>query len=125
MNKKIVLAVISVLIFSISIVVSAYLIGDAIKSNNAVENSENEYKELKVLNIAQVAEYLNMSEEDVKSIIEIEKSELENTGSFAGKMFPYFTVNNKLYFYKDEIDAWLQEAAVNHRYYDTQKGYIQ
>lgn len=121
MNKKNIFAGISVLIISISIVISGYMIADVIKSNNAATNSKNTYEDLKVLNITQVAEYLNITEQEVKSIIGIEKSSLQKYGEFNGKMFPYFTVNNKFYFYKDGIDDWLQEVTNNHTYYNTKK----
>ena len=39
-----------------------------------------------------------MSEEDVRGIIAVEKSILENTGSFNGEMLPYFIINDKQYF---------------------------
>ncbi|NLZ83908.1 MAG: hypothetical protein GX915_09610 [Clostridiales bacterium] len=43
---------------------------------------------------------------------------------FIGKRFPYLKVNNKYYFYIDEIDEWLKEVTSSHREYDTAKGYI-
>lgn len=121
MNKKNFLSGMAVILISISIVTSGYLISDAMKSD--VTETKNRNESLKVLNLKQVAEYLNMTVEDVTSIIEIEQNELTNVGGFTGKMFPYFTVDDNLYFYKDEVDVWLQEVASNHRYYDTEKGY--
>lgn len=35
-----------------------------------------------------------------------------------------FKVNNKQYFYKDELDEWLKDVTNNHRQYDTVKGWI-
>ncbi|MFL0269345.1 hypothetical protein ACJDUH_14750 [Clostridium sp. WILCCON 0202] len=78
----------------------------------------------KALTLSQVAAYLNMTEEEVRAIIQTEKKKLDETHSFDGKMFPYFTINNKQYFYKDEIDEWLKEVSSNHRQYDTTKGWI-
>ncbi|MDF2656047.1 MAG: hypothetical protein K0R19_2521 [Bacillota bacterium] len=54
-----------------------------------------------------------MSEEEVKGIIDLEKSELEEIGSFDGKMFPYFTVDGQQFFYKDQIDEWLNRKVDN------------
>jgi len=59
---------------------------------------------------------------EVQGIMQTEKKILEETGSFSGKMFPYFTINNKQYFYKDELDEWLKEVSSNRRVYDTIKG---
>lgn len=65
-----------------------------------------------------------MPDEEVLAIIETEKKKLDETHSFTGKMFPYFIIDNKLYFYKDEIDEWLKEVSSSHRQYDTTKGWI-
>lgn len=65
-----------------------------------------------------------MTEEEVSGIIKTKKKKLEETHSFSGKMFPYFTVNNKQFFYQDEIDEWLKEVSSNHREYNTTKGRI-
>ena len=65
-----------------------------------------------------------MTEEEVCAIIQTEKKKLDETHSFTGKMFPYFTINNKQYFYKDEIDEWLKQVSSHHRQYDTTKGWI-
>ena len=62
-----------------------------------------------------------MTEEEVQGIINTEKSMLEETGSFTGIMFPYFTVNEKQYFSKAAIDEWLNEVSKEHREYDTNK----
>jgi hypothetical protein len=123
MNKKIFWAGFAVLFICISIILSGYMIGDAIKSNNAT-STKNTYEDLKVFNLTQVAEYLHMTEQEVKSIIVIENNKLTNTGTFFGEMFPYFKVNDNFYFYKDALDIWLIDATKNRRGYDTEK-YIQ
>ena len=118
MNKKSLLFGSSVLALCISIVISSCIIGEAIKSNSATTSTIGNIENLKVLNKTQVAEYLNMTEEEVESIIEIENYELTNVGSFTGKMFPYFIVDDNLYSYKDEIDVWLQEVTTERRSYN-------
>ncbi len=120
MNKKILLAVIAVLFLSISTILGGYFIGDAIKSN-ITANTKNAYGDLKVLNLTQVAEYLNMTEKEVKSIIAIEKRQLTNTGTSNWGMLPYITVDDSQYFYKDGVDVWLQEVTSSHMHYDTEK----
>lgn len=82
------------------------------------------YSDGEVLSLPQVSKYLNMSEDEVKGIINTEKGKLEKSGSFSGKMFPYIIVNNKYYFYKDAIKEWSANGSNNRRQYDTVKGYI-
>ena len=65
-----------------------------------------------------------MTEEDIQVIIKTESDVLIKSGVFIGKRFPYLKVNNKYYFYIDEIDEWLKEVTSSHREYDTAKGYI-
>ena len=121
-NKNLVTAI-SIVFLGISIMVSGYFIGNAIKSTDDGDK-RTEPVEVKVLNLSQVAGYLNMSEEELKRIIVIEKNQLEKTGSFYGKMFPYFTIDNKQYFYKNEIDEWLKNVTSTHREYNTNEGWL-
>ncbi len=67
---------------------------------------------------------MNMTEEEVRGIIDTEKSILEKTSSFSGKMFPYFTVDGKTFFYKKAIDEWLEEASAEQRDYNTKEEWI-
>lgn len=123
MGAKNLINTIAIIFLGVSIMVSGYFIGNAIKSIDE-RDSRIETFDTKVLNLSQVAVYLNMSEKDIKRIIQIEKNELEKTGSFRGKMFPYFTIDNKQYFYKDEIDEWLKEVSSTRSEYDTNKGWL-
>lgn len=116
--------IIEILILSISILLCGVIIGYSIKtskqSNNKCLNNVG-YSDREVLSLKQVSEYLNMSEEDVKGIINTEKNKLESTHSFSGRMFPYVIVNNKYYFYKDAVNEWLKDASFGTRQYDTVK----
>ena len=71
--------------------------------------------------MSEVADYIGISEEEVLGLIDVEKNILEKTGTFTGKMFPYFIVNGKEYFYKDELDEWLKNVSNENREYDTTK----
>lgn len=111
-----------------SIIFASIWIGYSLKKTvslqASISNQTPTLTDSKTLTLSQVAEYLNMTEEEVRAIIQTEKKKLDETHSFEGKMFPYFTINNKQYFYKDEIDEWLKEVSSNHRQYDTTKGWI-
>lgn len=123
MTKNKLLVALGILIIGVAITFNGYFVGNALKSldisepNTAIVDNE-------VLNLPEVSKYLNMSEEDVKGIIYLEKSTLEKTGSFDGEMFPYFIVNGKQYFYKDQIDEWLKEVSSHHREYNLKEGWV-
>ncbi|MCY6356333.1 hypothetical protein [Clostridium sp. ZS2-4] len=121
-NQK--LLPISIVILAISVIVGSIWIGYSLEKTANLQNSILTSVDNKVLNLSQVAEYLNMKEEEISGIIQIEKVKLEKTGSFSGKMFPYFTINNKRYFYKNEIDEWLKEVSNSHSEYDTLDGWV-
>lgn len=125
-NKK--LLPISVIILAMSIVFGAIWIGYSLERNVGLQASNSTpastLTDSKTLTISQVAEYLNMTEEEVHAIIQTEKKKLDETHGFDGKRFPYFIINNKQYFYKDEIDEWLKEVSSQHREYDTTRGWI-
>lgn len=115
--------VIAILFIGASIIINSYFIGEAIKSANLQDSNITSVDD-KILNLSQAAEYLSMTEEEIQGVMQTEKNILEKTGSFSGKMFPYFTINNKKYFYKNEIDEWLKEVSSNRREYNTTDGWI-
>lgn len=123
-NKK--LLSISIIILAISVMLGSIWIGHSLERKVGLQTttSASTLTESKALTLSQVAQYLNMTEEEVRGIIQAEKKILDETGSFYGTMFPYFTINNKLYFYKDEIDEWLEEVSSDHRIYDTVEGRV-
>lgn len=121
-NKK--LLPISIITLAMSVVFSSIWIGHSIEKNVSLQAPLSIATDSKTLTLSQVAEYLNMTEEEVRAIIQTEKKKLDETHSFEGKMFPYFTINNKQYFYKDEIDEWLKEVSSHRTQYDTTKGWI-
>ena len=125
MYKRNVFIAIAVLFISISIALSGYFIGEGLRIigkkdlTTTIVATDN-----MVLDLTQVANYLKMTEEEITGIIQTEKNKLEETGSFYGRMFPYFVVNNNKYFYKDEVNEWLKEVSSNRREYDTKSGWI-
>lgn len=107
---------ISIIILALAILLSSIYLGYSIQKipNTQSVNSS-------VMTISEVANYLRMTEEDVQGIIDAEKFMLESTGSYTGIMFPYFKVNDKLYFYKEQVDEWIKDISVQHKEYDTKK----
>ena len=113
---------ISIIILALSIAFGSVWIGYSLQKSANLKSSIS--TENMALTLSQVAEYLQMTEEEVTGIIQTEKKTLMQSGSFSGRMLSYFTVNNKQYFYRNEIDEWLKEVSINRREYDTTKGWI-
>ncbi len=119
-NKK--LLPISIIILAVSILVSSVLI---VNSFPKTENKKSmPLEDKKVLTLSQAAEYMNMTEKEILEIIRVEQTQLEKAHVFTGRMFPYFAIDNKKYFYKNELEEWVKEASINRREYDTKQGWI-
>lgn len=111
---------ISIIILTFGILLSSIYFGYSIQKGSNIQ-VENAAVNSSVMNISEVANYLGMTEEEVQGIINTEKNMLESRGSYTGIMFPYFIVNDKLYFYKEQIDEWLKDTSIQRKEYDTKK----
>lgn len=127
MNKKDIFTGIAIIFLGGSMMASSYFVGTAIKSTNTeasatigVEESQNE----EVMDISQAADYMNMTEDELQGIIITESDILQKTSTFSGKMLPYFTIDNKKYFYKEELNEWLKEVSSQQRKYNLKEGWI-
>ena len=118
-NKK--LLPISIIALAMSIVFGSIWIGHSIEKLAAIHTpmSPSTSTEHIALTLTQVAEYLNMTEEEVQLIINWEETASVNEGKL-----PYVTINNKQYFHKDEIDEWLKEVTSSHRQFDNTRGWV-
>ena len=76
-----------------------------------------------MVNIEDASKMLGLSTEEVKKIIATEKRSSQTTGSFEGEMFPYVTIEGKLYFEKTRLLMWAQDITAHHREYGN--GYVQ
>lgn len=111
---------ISIIIFALGMFLSSIYFGYSIQKGSNIQ-VENAAVNSSVMNISEVANYLGMTEEEVQGIINTEKNMLESRGSYTGIMFPYFIVNDKLYFYKEQVDEWLKDISIQRKEYDTKK----
>ncbi|RBP57395.1 hypothetical protein DES36_1308 [Alkalibaculum bacchi] len=114
---------ISIIILALGIVLSSICLGYSIQKSTNTQ-TQNTAIDSNVMNIPQVANYLGMTEEEVEGIIKTEEKTLESIGSYTNMMFPHFTVNGELYFYKEQIDEWITEVSIQRKKYDTIKGFI-
>lgn len=114
---------ISIIILTFGIPLSSIYFGYSIQKGSNIQ-LEKATVESSVMDISQVANYLKMTEEEVQGIINTEKNMLESRGSYTGIMFPYFIVNDKLYFHKERLDEWIKEVSIQHKEYDTKKLFV-
>lgn len=114
---------ISIIILTFGILLSSIYFGYSIQKGSNIQ-LEKATVESSVMDISQVANYLKMTEEEVQGIINTEKNMLESIGSYTGIMFPYFIVNDKLYFHKERLDEWIKEVSIQHKEYDTKKLFV-
>lgn len=113
------------LIISIGIIIHGYITKQASNEFLNVEgNNSNTIEYKKVLDLTDAAEYLNMTESEVKSIIRIESKILSETHNFSGVRLSYFQIDKKYYFCKEELDRWIVDAVVDKREYGTEQGYM-
>ncbi|MPM42959.1 hypothetical protein SDC9_89631 [bioreactor metagenome] len=114
---------ISIIILAVGMFLSSIYFGYSIQKGSNIQ-VENAAVNSSVMNISEVANYLGMTEEEVQGIINTEKNMLESRGSYTGIMFPYFIVNDKLYFYKEQVDEWLKDISIQRKEYDTKKLFV-
>lgn len=114
---------IGLIALSISIFFSSLFIGYSLqtynKSKDTVVSSSKTNIESEILTISELAEYMKLSEDEIKGIIDLEQEELHKWHSFTGIMFPYIIVNEKYYFYKSSVNEWIKESVRDARDYDT------
>ncbi|CAH1207426.1 MULTISPECIES: helix-turn-helix domain-containing protein [Paenibacillus] len=81
----------------------------------ASSSNPNEYGP--ILSIAEAADYLNLSENDVQNIIASEQKKLNDNGTFPGTMFPYFKIGEVIYVSKEGLAVWLADTIEQKRQY--------
>lgn len=111
---------ISIIIVVFCMLLSSIYLGYSIQRIPNIQ-AENTIVDNSVMIISEVANYLGMTVEEVQEIINIEKNTLNSSGSYTGIMFPYFIVNDKLYFHKESVDEWIKDVSIQHKEYDTKK----
>jgi hypothetical protein len=70
-----------------------------------------------MVDIDDASKLLGLSTDEIKRIISTERRTLDTTGTFEGEMFPYISVDGKLYFEKTKLLSWAQDSAAHHRIY--------
>jgi D-serine deaminase-like pyridoxal phosphate-dependent protein len=114
---------ISSLMLSLSIIIGCYLIAAKPFTHTAAAQSQEKAENSVLVDIEEASKMLGLSTEEIKKIIATEKKSLQTTGSFEGEVFPYLTIEGKLYFEKTRLLMWAQDSAAHHREYID--GYVQ
>lgn len=111
---------ISSLIIGISIVAASFILQGAedLKYVPAVtEGADSVQTDPPLMTLEQTAEFLNLTEYQVKSIISSDNA-LREQGASEGKPFPYIVVQNEMYVSKLGLISWLDEATRNRRRFE-------
>ncbi|REE94555.1 hypothetical protein A8990_101351 [Paenibacillus taihuensis] len=99
-----------------AIIIAASILGGCyILKDNQRAAETNRYGPL--MNLAETADYLHLTVAELNTIITLEDTTLESTGSYSGKMFPYFKIDKEIYVSRDELDAWIKETATQRKQY--------
>lgn len=110
-------AIISAIIISLSIVMSAFIVHGSQLSEVELNKQSALQKEFKpLMTIKETAEYLNISEEEVKKIIINEDMELRNGGK-SGKLFPVIRVGAENYISTDGLEEWMRDSSILRKQY--------
>ncbi|OME88040.1 hypothetical protein BK120_01610 [Paenibacillus sp. FSL A5-0031] len=99
----------------------SFIVGCMFLEKNEVPNKEESDITISVekplLTIEEAANYLRLSENEIKQIIHTEQIQLTTAGSFSGVMFPYIKVGEKFYISKNELMVWINETSRERREY--------
>lgn len=108
--------IISSIILGLSIVTSGFIIGSS-WNEELNRNESNHIENNPLMTIEETAEYLNLSEPQIRTIISYEETMLKTNGSYTGKMFPVIRIGNDTYISTDELKEWIKESTSQRKQY--------
>ena len=98
------------LILGVSIIISSFIIRDSFSHKGSVEIQT---QPSDVLTLAQLSEYLQISEKSIQNIINEDSLTKASMSSYDTYRFiPYIRLDNQTLFLKAEIDEWLKYQSV-------------
>ncbi|ETT48712.1 hypothetical protein MKZ07_03820 [Paenibacillus sp. FSL P4-0338] len=116
------------LILGLCLVASSFVIGDRIRAGYEMQlltpagaQSGTQAEEHPLLTLAETAQFLRLSEDQVKNIMKAENAMLRNDGPFEGMKLPYLKVDNEFLFNKQQLTVWVLAASQEHRVYMGEK----
>ncbi|MFD1176009.1 helix-turn-helix domain-containing protein [Paenibacillus puldeungensis] len=107
--------VISSFLLGLSIVISSLIISNSgDRELNKDKINEKEYKPL--MTIQETAEYLKITESQVKTIISSEDTMLRTSG-LSGKLFPVIRIGTDNYISTEDLKDWLKDSTALRKQY--------
>lgn len=113
-------SIISSLIIGSSIVSASFILQGTEGSKSVPAVADEAYlvqSESPLMTLEQTAEFLNLTEYQVKNIISAENAVRGQERAAAGSRFPYIVVQNEIYISKMGLISWLEEATQERRVY--------
>lgn len=110
------------LILGLCLVASSFVIGDRLRAGYeqqtpAGAQSGTQSEDPPLMTLAETAQFLRLSEDQVKNIMKAENAMLRNDGPFEGAKLPYLRIDNKFLFNKQQLTIWILAASQEHRVY--------
>ncbi|WP_083677763.1 hypothetical protein [Paenibacillus sp. FSL R7-0337] len=116
------------LILGLCLVASSFVIGDRIRAGYELQQqipagaqTESQAEDHPLMTLAETAQFLRLSEEQVKNILKAENAMLRNDGPFEGTKLPYLRIDNEFRFNKQQLTVWILAASQEHRVYMGEK----
>ncbi|MEK5032832.1 hypothetical protein MKY96_15360 [Paenibacillus sp. FSL R7-0302] len=116
------------LILGLCLVTSSFVIGDRIRAGYELQHqtpagaqTESQAEDHPLMTLAETAQFLRLSEDQVKNIMKAENAMLRNDGPFEGTKLPYLKVDSELLFSKQQLTVWILAASQEHRVYAGEK----
>lgn len=110
-------SVICSIILGTSVIIGSLLIrGDHESSSyKNLQKVNTQYRPL--MSIKETADYLKLSESQIRGIIWSEEKDLNETHTYSGIMFPTIKIGTETYVSKDSLNEWIKEAATQRKQY--------
>ncbi|AHV98812.1 helix-turn-helix domain-containing protein [Paenibacillus sabinae] len=105
----------SSVILGLSFITGCLLIQKDFNTKKPIVTNEITKESKALMNIKETAEYLNLTEQQVKTIIGWENYILNVAHSYDGKMFPYIKIDNEIFVSRDELNEWIKESTLQRK----------
>ena len=110
---------IGILVLAFSIICGSYLLSNAVKDFAKNMSTKQVTYELTgnkdLMNETEAAQYLHLSPEEFKKLLEYEKKRRQQVASYDTFSFlPYYKINGVSYFSKTMLDKWIEYHSLTH-----------
>ncbi|MEK4043301.1 hypothetical protein NSU18_06525 [Paenibacillus sp. FSL H8-0048] len=116
------------LILGLCLVAGSFVIGDRLRAGYekqlpapAGSQAVSQAEDHPLMTLAETAQFLRLSKDQMKNIMKAENAMLRNDGPFEGTKLPYLKVDNEFLFNKQQLTVWVLAASQEHRVYVGEK----